>query len=342
MATGAGATSTTAAERSFNLDAQRGDEQPWFTDGGPRGRALVEADGGDLEQRAVPGGHRPGRAPPTAAPSVRPKRMVGGDDPDAIPADQDVLGGPAAAATSASTRRPGGRAAMRVVEGDADLEDWREGGQARRQVEVRDVGRRAAAASTQRQVRHAVEDPQAVADRERDDVEPQLVDQLGAQCGVERRHASRDRHVAVAAAARACATADSMPSVTKWKVVPPPSPPSRAAGGRGRRPGRGAGGRLRAPPPGPRQVPVAAVGAEHVTAHHVGPGLGDGGDLLGVLVADHRTSRPWCSRSPTRGPNGCSAAGRGRSHQVEGDGHVGGDAGHRVLLRSRGGQRTTS
>ncbi len=44
--------------------------------------------------------------------------MVGGDDPDAIPADQDVLGGPAGSDTVVDGETPE-ESAMRVVGEDA-------------------------------------------------------------------------------------------------------------------------------------------------------------------------------------------------------------------------------
>ena len=47
--------------------------------------------------------------------------MVGGDDPDAIPADQDVLGGPAGGDSIHDTDGPEA-SAMRVVEEDDELE----------------------------------------------------------------------------------------------------------------------------------------------------------------------------------------------------------------------------
>jgi hypothetical protein len=47
--------------------------------------------------------------------------MVGGDDPDAIPADQDVLGGPAGADAALDTDGPEG-SAMRVVEDEVEPE----------------------------------------------------------------------------------------------------------------------------------------------------------------------------------------------------------------------------
>ncbi len=102
------------AER-FLDDPSAGDDEPWSPpDRLPRGSELIgtETDGGEtLDQRLhqeVPEGEEPERP-----------EMVGGDDPDAIPADQDVLGGPAG---SDDVRRGASpeEAAMRVVEEGED------------------------------------------------------------------------------------------------------------------------------------------------------------------------------------------------------------------------------
>ena len=49
------------------------------------------------------------------------------------------------------------------------------------------------------------------------------VDQAGPKTVSDRVHAATDLHVLVARARAGCASADSMPSVTNWKVVPPSS-----------------------------------------------------------------------------------------------------------------------
>jgi hypothetical protein len=56
---------------------------------------------------------------PDASAEREARRMVGGDDPDAIPADQDVLGGPAADDAVHAGEGPEA-AAMRVVEEGAE------------------------------------------------------------------------------------------------------------------------------------------------------------------------------------------------------------------------------
>ena len=73
----------------------------------------------------------------------------------------------------------------------------------------------------QPQRRDAVEDPCAGAERERRDVQAELVEQSGGEVLVDRRGAAGDSDVAVAGTALACSSAASMPSVTKWNVVPP-------------------------------------------------------------------------------------------------------------------------
>ena len=98
----------------FLDDPSAGDDEPWSPpERQPRGAELigVETDGGEtLDQRLrqeVPEG--PEGVEPVDA------QMVGGDDPDAIPADQDVLGGPAGADTVREGASPE-ESAMRVIE----------------------------------------------------------------------------------------------------------------------------------------------------------------------------------------------------------------------------------
>lgn len=85
------------AEAQVNLDdPSAGDDEPWSPpDRQPRGAELIgaETEGGEsLGQRIMQEVPEEGTA--YGAPGQdRAEEMVGGDDPDAIPADQDVLGG---------------------------------------------------------------------------------------------------------------------------------------------------------------------------------------------------------------------------------------------------------
>ncbi len=82
-----------ADAQRFLDDPSAGDDEPWSPpDRLPRGAELVgvETEGGEtLDQRL--------RQEQPDAVEDEVDRMVGGDDPDAIPAEQDVLGGPAGA-----------------------------------------------------------------------------------------------------------------------------------------------------------------------------------------------------------------------------------------------------
>ena len=97
--------------------------------------------------------------------------------------------------------------------------------------------RRRLATGTMVRSRHAVEDPQPLADGERHDVEPQLVDEIGREVGVERAHPAGDRDVGVAGGVAGPLDGGIDPSVTKWKVVPP----SISTGSRGRVPSTNTG-----------------------------------------------------------------------------------------------------
>lgn len=110
------------AEADVNLDQPDSTaDEPWSPpDRMPRGSEFVgvETEGGEtLDQRIRQEQPEPGTA--YGAPDDRAEReagrTVGGDDPDAIPADQDVLGGPAEALDAESAEQ----AAMRVEEGDS-------------------------------------------------------------------------------------------------------------------------------------------------------------------------------------------------------------------------------
>lgn len=112
-----GRTDLDPAERAdadrFLDDPSAGDDEPWSPpDRMPRGAELigVETQGGEtLDQRLR-------QEQPDL--EVEDQSMVGGDDPDAIPADQDVLGGPAGSDTVVVGENPE-QSAMRVVGDDA-------------------------------------------------------------------------------------------------------------------------------------------------------------------------------------------------------------------------------
>ena len=116
-------------EAELNLDdPSAGDDEPWSPpDRLPRGAEFVGVDteeGETLDQRLMQEEHESGTAygAPDDSAEREAARMVGGDDPDAIPAEQDVLGGPAG---DDSVRDGDGpeASAMRVVEDEDDLEE---------------------------------------------------------------------------------------------------------------------------------------------------------------------------------------------------------------------------
>ncbi len=117
-------------DADLNLDdPSAADDEPWSPpDRQPRGAELVgvETDGGEtLDQRVMQEQHESGTAygAPDGSAEREAERMVGGDDPDAIPAEQDVLGGPAGADQAYDGDGPEA-SAMRVVEEEAeDAED---------------------------------------------------------------------------------------------------------------------------------------------------------------------------------------------------------------------------
>ena len=130
MATGARPTSTPASrtEAQLNLDdPSAGADEPWSPpDRQPRGAEMVGVETGEgetLDQRLLQEEHEQGTAygAPDGSAEREAERMVGGDDPDAIPADQDVLGGPAGDDAGLEAEGPEA-SAMRVVEEDAELE----------------------------------------------------------------------------------------------------------------------------------------------------------------------------------------------------------------------------
>ena len=99
-------------EAAINLDdPSAGDDEPWTPpERQPRGAELIgqETDGGEtLDQRI-------GQEVPDEDPDADP-RMSGGDDPDAIPADQDVLGAPGPEGADPMGHEPE-ESAMHVVE----------------------------------------------------------------------------------------------------------------------------------------------------------------------------------------------------------------------------------
>ena len=78
------------ADADINLDEpSAGDDEPWSPpDRQPRGAEMAEVEDETLGMRLMQE-----EPDPTLELDVQP--MVGGDDPDAIPADEDVLGGDA-------------------------------------------------------------------------------------------------------------------------------------------------------------------------------------------------------------------------------------------------------
>ena len=113
-------------DAEINLDdPSAGDDEPWSPpDRMPRGAEFVGLDteeGETLDQRVMQEEHERGTAygAPDDSAEREAVRMVGGDDPDAIPADQDVLGGPAGDDTTYEGEGPEA-SAMRVVEEDSD------------------------------------------------------------------------------------------------------------------------------------------------------------------------------------------------------------------------------
>lgn len=114
------------AEADVNLDdPSAGADEPWSPpDRQPRGAELVGVEtetGETLDQRLMQEEPDPGTA--YGAPDDRAEReadqRVGGDDPDAIPADQDVLGGSADADTTVTGEGPEA-SAMHVVEEESE------------------------------------------------------------------------------------------------------------------------------------------------------------------------------------------------------------------------------
>lgn len=102
------------AEADINLDdPSAGDNEPWSPpDRQPRGAEMigVETDGGETL------GQRISQEVPEPDPYAEPS-TVGGQDPDAIRADRDVLGGPVDADRPVEGHSPE-ESAMRVVEDD--------------------------------------------------------------------------------------------------------------------------------------------------------------------------------------------------------------------------------
>ena len=88
-----GETELDPAERAnaeVNLDEpSAGDDEPWSPpDRMPRGAEMADESHETLEQRHW-------QEQPEEDADTEPDLMLGGDDPDAIRADEDVLGGPA-------------------------------------------------------------------------------------------------------------------------------------------------------------------------------------------------------------------------------------------------------
>ena len=88
-----GQTDMDAAERTaaeINLDEpSAGDDEPWSPpDRQPRGAEMAEVEDETLGMRIMQE-----EPDPTAVIEDESRASLGGDDPDAIPADEDVLGG---------------------------------------------------------------------------------------------------------------------------------------------------------------------------------------------------------------------------------------------------------
>ena len=101
-----GKTELDPAERAnaeVNLDDPTAtDDEPWSPpDRQPRPAELADEEHETLEQR-----HWQEQPDPSA--DTEPDLMLGGDDPDAIPAEDDVLGGPAIAPGSETGPEAGG------------------------------------------------------------------------------------------------------------------------------------------------------------------------------------------------------------------------------------------
>lgn len=115
------------AEADLNLDdPSAGSDEPWSPpDRLPRGTEFLdEGDGGEtLDQRIHQEEPEAGTAygAPDGHGDREAARMVGGDDPDAIPAEEDVLGGPAGGDAAVEGSSPE-ESAMRVVEEETEPE----------------------------------------------------------------------------------------------------------------------------------------------------------------------------------------------------------------------------
>lgn len=113
------------AERNLDDPSASADE-PWSPpDRQPRGSEFVgiETEGGEtLDQRISQEQHELGTAygAPDDSAERESERMVGGDDPDAIPADQDVLGGATADDATHDGAAGPEASAMRVVEEESE------------------------------------------------------------------------------------------------------------------------------------------------------------------------------------------------------------------------------
>lgn len=123
------------AEAEVNLDDPSSSaDEPWTPpERQPRGSEFigVETDGGEtLDQRINQEVPEPGTAygAPDDHADREAARMLGGDDPDAIPAEEDVLGGPAADDASVRGGSPE-ESAMRVVEEGEEVDAASEPGE---------------------------------------------------------------------------------------------------------------------------------------------------------------------------------------------------------------------
>jgi hypothetical protein len=80
------------AQAEVNLDdPDSSDDEPWSPpDRQPRGAELAEVEDESLSVRLMQE-----EPDPNGVTGLEAERMLGGDDPDSIPADEDVLGGEA-------------------------------------------------------------------------------------------------------------------------------------------------------------------------------------------------------------------------------------------------------
>jgi hypothetical protein len=140
----------------------------------------------------------------------------------------------------------------------------------------------------ERDVDDALEEPLARPEHQRDDVQPQLVDGPRREILVDRRAAAGDGDVGVAGG-RAGPGQGRLDPIGDEGERRPALHRQRLARMVGEDEDRRVVGRVVAPPALPVEIPVAAAGTEHVAAHHVRPGRGDGldGGGVGLRLLEH-------------------------------------------------------